>query len=422
MLRTPHSLILLTVLTIAPVFCEAADSWPTFRGPDGDGIVRDEVDVPLRWSKTQNVSFRVPIPGQGWSSPVVSEGLIYVSAAIPVNGSSNAKKTDYELSLLILDAESGDIQKTIPLLDQKAADSPKIHKKNSHASPTPLIDGNRVFVHFGYQGTVATDRTGKVLWKNRELFFKPVHGNGGTPVLYKNRLIFTCDGADDPKIVALDADSGKVAWETSRPVDAPKKFSFCTPTLIEVAGRPQLIAPGSNCVLALDPLTGDEIWRLLYTGYSVIPKPVYHQGLIFLSTSYDSPSLLAIDPTGSGDVTDSHLKWSIDKNAPHTPSMIASDGLLYSISDGGIAMCVEAKTGKVIYKKRVGGSFSASPIKVGNRIYYTNEAGLTTVVAAGRKYEVLAKNDLDERTLASMAVDSDALIVRTADAIYRIEQ
>ncbi|WP_145178114.1 outer membrane protein assembly factor BamB family protein [Rubripirellula lacrimiformis] len=400
----------------------AAETWTEFRGPTANGIASAESSVPTEWSPEKNVAFRTPLPGQGWSSPVIADGRIYLSAAIPQTETADSNETQYDLSLIILDANSGDLLKTVPLMEQTAEKSHRIHKKNSHASPTPIVDGDRVFVHFGYQGTACVDRDGNLIWTNRDLFFKPVHGNGGTPVLVDGKLIFTCDGATDPKVVALDAKTGKLAWEVRRPNDAKKKFSFCTPSLITVDGKKQVIAPGSDSVLAIDPANGNVIWQLLYSGYSVIPKPIYHNGLVFLSTSYDTPSMLAIDPTGRGDVTSTHLKWSINKNVPHTASMLAHEGLIYSVSDGGIAMCVDAETGEVIYKKRVGGGFSASPILVDNKIYYTNESGVTTVIAIGRQYKVLAENDLGERTLASAAVDGNALIMRTADAIYRIEE
>ncbi|MEO9591918.1 PQQ-like beta-propeller repeat protein [Rhodopirellula bahusiensis] len=399
-----------------------AEDWNVFRGPLGNGIAAKNSDVPTEWSREKNIAFRTPLPGEGWSSPVVANGRIYVSAAIPGDQNPESRATEYDLTLIVLDAKSGKILKSVPLMQQTAEKSPKIHKKNSHASPTSIVAGNRVFVHFGYQGTACVDLDGNPIWKNRDLFFKPVHGNGGTPVLVDDKLIFTCDGATDPKVVALDAETGKVAWEVDRPVDATRKFSFCTPLTIVVDGQKQVVAPGSDCVLAIDPANGNVIWQVQYSGYSVIPKPIYHNGLVYLSTSYDTPSMLAIDPTGKGDVTETHLKWSIKKNVPHTPSMLADKEFIYSVSDDGIAMCVEAATGDVVYKKRVGGGFSSSPVLVDNRIYYTNESGLTTVVATGPRYKVLAENDLEERTLASAAVDGDALILRTADAIYRIEE
>lgn len=176
---------------------DASDSWPVFRGPLGNGIANADSSVPTEWSPEKNVAFRTPLTGQGWSSPIIADGRIYLSAAIPLNEEADSNATQYALTLIILDAKSGDLLKSVPLMEQTAEKSHKIHKKNSHASPTPIVDGDRVFVHFGYQGTACVDRDGNLIWKNRDLFFKPIHGNGGTPILVDGKLIFTCDGESD---------------------------------------------------------------------------------------------------------------------------------------------------------------------------------------------------------------------------------
>ncbi|MFK8111683.1 MAG: PQQ-binding-like beta-propeller repeat protein [Rubripirellula sp.] len=398
---------------------EANESWTAFRGPQGDGIVHAKTNLPSEWSSTENVAWRIELPGNGWSSPVEAQGKLYVSAAVPP-GSDQKSGKEFTLSLLIIDADSGDLLKNVAIMDQTADRSPKVHKKNSHASPTPIIDGDRIYVHFGYQGSACLSLQGDVIWKNRDLYFKPTHGNGGTPVLVGNRLIFTCDGDKEPKVVALDAETGKLAWETRRPLETKKTFSFCTPTVIEVDGVKQVIAPGSDCVLALDPQNGEIIWDVRYTGYSVVPKPVYDRGLVFVSTSFDNSKLLAIRPTGKGVVTDTHVEWQADRNVPKTPSMIAHEGLVYSISDNGIAMCLDGETGEQVYQKRVGGNFSASPMLAGDLIYYTSEEGLTTVIQTGREFKKIAENDTGERTLASLGVVGDSLLLRTEDALYRI--
>lgn len=306
-------------------------------------------------------------------------------------------------------------------MEQTGERPARIHRKNSHASPTPVIDGNRIYVHFGYQGTACLSLSGDVLWMNRDLYFKPTHGNGGSPVLAAGNLIFTCDGDSEPKIVALNAATGKLAWSTPRPVSAKKTFSFCTPSVIEVAGQLQVVAPGSDCVLALDPATGETIWDVRYEGYSVVPKPVYHRGLVFISTSFDNSKMLAIRPTGKGIVTETHVAWQLDRNVPKTPSMIAHDGLVYSISDDGIATCVEAESGELVYRKRIGGNYSASPLLAGDKLYFTSEEGVTTVVRAGQDFEEVGSNALEERTLASLAVLGDSILLRTATALYRIQ-
>lgn len=405
-------------LVLAASVGYSADAWPRFRGPDGNGVAPVAAStVPLQWNSKQNVRWRCETPGQGWSSPVVGGGKVYLTAAIPDKENAD----DLALSLIIIDAQSGQIERVVKLLQQDGDKAPSIHKKNGHASPTPILAGDRIYAHFGHQGTVCTDLAGKLIWTQRELTFPPVHGNGGSPVLVDGHLIFTCDGSRTPYIAALNADDGSIAWRTERPVDAVKKFSFSTPAVINVDGQTQVIAPGSDCVLALDPATGDVIWQVRYDGYSVIPKPVFANGRVFVMTGYDRASLQAIRPTGRGDVTDTHVDWIVDKSIAKTPSLIATADILLLVSDDGIAVCIEQDSGELVWKQRLGGGFSASPILVGDRLYLTNEAGLTTVLRAGRTYEPLSENDLQERTLASAAVADGAIYMRTANAIYRLQ-
>ncbi|MAI71851.1 MAG: serine/threonine protein kinase [Rhodopirellula sp.] len=399
----------------------AAEDWRLFRGPRGDGVI--DQSLPTEWGPDKNIAWRTELPGEGWSSPVTAGDRIYLTAAIPtIESDENQDNQDYTLSLIIVDAVSGRLLKTIPILEQTRERLARIHRKNSHASPTPVIDGEKIYVHFGYQGTACLTLSGEVLWKNRELYFKPTHGNGGSPVLVSGNLIFTCDGDAEPRIVALNASNGQLVWSTPRPVSAKKTFSFCTPTVIEVDGKLQVIAPGSDCVLALDPVTGETIWDVRYVGYSVVPKPVFHGGLVFISTSFDNSKMLAIRPTGSGVVTDTHVAWQLDRNVPKTPSMVAHQGLVYSISDDGIATCVEAKTGDLVYRKRIGGNYSSSPLLAGGKLYFTSEDGVTTVVGAGKEFEELGSSSLEERTLASLGVIDDSILIRTAEALYRIQE
>ncbi len=400
----------------------AEDSWNAFRGPRGDGVTAAE--LPVDWSSGTGVTWRTELPGNGWSCPVVADGRVYLTTAIAKDATADesTEPREFTLALLVVDAATGQLLKNVPVMEQTADRSPRVHSKNSHASPTPIIDGDRIYVHFGYQGTACLQLDGETVWINRDLYFKPTHGNGGTPVLVGRRLIFTCDGDQEPKVVALDADTGAVVWQTPRPVNAKKTFSFCTPSVIEVDGVTQVIAPGSDCVLALDPETGKTIWDVRYDGYSVVPKPVYDQGIVFISTSFDNAKLLAIRPTGSGVVTDTHVQWTLDKSIPKTPSMIAHDGLVYSVSDDGIALCIEGETGEVVYRKRLGGNFSASPLLAANKLYFTSEEGVTIVVRTGREFEELARNDLGERTLSSLAVVDNSILLRTAKALYRIDK
>ncbi|MEC8474153.1 MAG: PQQ-binding-like beta-propeller repeat protein [Planctomycetota bacterium] len=422
------SLVCLSHQILSPS-AHAEDSlWTQFLGSDGRGVSKSV--VPTRWSQELNIDWRTELPGRGWSSPVVSNEKVYLTAAIPLsNGSSDTQEdgelesredTEFELSLLIVDLETGDLMKRVPIMIQDDKRPSRMHGKNSHASPTPIIRDDRILVHFGYQGTACLSLDGEIIWVNRELYFPPTHGNGGSPVLVGDHLVFTCDGGKEPKVVALNSRTGEVAWSVLRTVDAIKPFSFCTPAVIPVKDKRLVIAPGSDGVLAINSEDGRVEWSFGYIGYSVVPKPVLVDGVLVISTGFDQARMLAIDPTGVGDITETNLLWEVDRNVPKTPSMIADKGLIYSVSDDGIALCIEAATGEIVYRERLGGSYSASPILAGGHLYFTSESGKTTVVKQGKTFEVIAENELEERTLSTMAILTDTLLMRTDKAIYRI--
>jgi outer membrane protein assembly factor BamB len=237
-------------------------------------------------------------------------------------------------------------------------------------------------------------------------------------------LIFSCDGADDPFVVALDAASGRERWRFNRVSDADKKFSFSTPTVIEVSGAKQLITPGSGVVNALDPKTGREIWRATYgDGYSVIPKPVYGHGLLFIATGYNTPEVIAIRPDGAkGDVTDTHVVWTYKRAAPHTPSLLLVGDELYLVSDKGVATCLDARTGREHWQQRIGGGYSASPLYAEGKIYLQSEEGPAIILKPGTRFTKLADAGFKERTLASYAVGDNCLFIRTEKHLYRVQQ
>lgn len=394
----------------------AAQDWPEFRGPTGQGHAASKA-LPLQWSASQNVAWKQAIPGRGWSSPVLVNGRLYLTSAVGDGGEQSMS-----LRALCLEESSGKVLWNIALFGQEQSSSPRIHNKNSHASPTPIVADGRVYVHFGHQGTACLDLEGKILWKNSELSYPPVHGNGGSPILVGNKLVFSCDGGSDPFIVALDKSTGKVIWKTPRVTHAKKTFSFSTPLLITVKGKQQIISPGSGAVCAFDPDTGKELWRARYgEGYSVVPRPVFGHGMIFIGTGYDQATVMAIRVDGSGDVTDTHVAWTMKKGAPNTPSLLLVGDELYMVSDGGIASCVDAKTGTTHWQERVGGNYSSSPLYANGRIYFQNEEGIGVIVKAGKTFEKLFSNDLAERTLASYAAAGDALYIRTAEHLYKIK-
>ncbi len=397
---------------VAGIVC--AHDWPEFRGPTGQGHSPAK-NVPTRWSATENVAWKVPVPGAGWSSPVVVGGRLYLTAASTTEGSDAMT-----LRVLCFETRDGATHWNTEVFTP--ATGGNRHGKNGFASPTPIVRDGRIYVHFGHLGTACLDPAGKVLWRQTEVDYSPVHGNGGSPALVGDRLIFSCDGMEKPFIVALDAKSGRKLWQTARETPAKRKFSFSTPLAIEVDGRTQVISPGSGALFAYDPADGRELWQSRYgEGYSVITRPVFGHGLLFVSSSYDRPVLNAVRPAGAaGDVTATHIAWTHAKGAPNTPSTILVGEELYFVSDAGIATAVEATTGKVRWSERLGGDFSASPVFADGRLYFQNETGTGYVVKPGPAFELLAKNELGERTLASYAVDDGTLFIRGEKHLFRI--
>lgn len=402
----------LASLLVSPVAWGAGD-WPEFRGPTGQGV-SSSAGLPLRWSATENVRWKVALPGAGWSSPVLVGDRLYLTTAVPGAGARGLS-----LRVLCLRARDGATVWDTEVFTREDGD--RKHDKNTFASPTPVVEGRRLFAHFGHLGTACLDLDGRVLWRNDELRYPPVHGNGGSPALTERALIFSADGQSDPFVAALDKATGKVLWRTPRRVDVARKFSFSTPLVIEHQGRRQVISPGSGAVMAYDPDTGRELWRVRYgEGYSVVPRPLYAHGLVYVASGFQQPRVLAIRPDGTGDVTDTHVVWSIGRGGPHTPSLVVVGEEVYFISDAGIATCADAKTGKVHWSERLGGNYSASPLAAGDRIYFQSEQGLGVVLRAGRKFEKLAENPLGERTLASYAVGDGTLFIRGEKHLFCI--
>ncbi len=390
--------------------------WPQFRGAGGQGISA-AVGVPTAWSATENVAWKVELPGRGWSSPVLAKGRLYLTAAVGEPGAEGVT-----LHALCLDAADGRLLWDTDIFQPDAASSGAMHRKNSLASPTPIVTADRLYVHFGHMGTAALDLSGKVVWRQTELKYSPVHGTGGSPILLGDQLVMSCDGAKDPFVVALDAATGAVRWKTPRGTTSKKTFAFCTPLPITLGGSTQIISPGAGLVGAYDPKDGHELWRVRYgEGYSVVPRPVFAHGLLFLSSSFDAAVLYAIRPEGAkGDATETNIAWSTRKAAPHSASTIVVGDELYFVSDAGIATCADALTGTVHWSERLGGGFSASPIAAEGRLYFQNETGSTFILRAGKSYEQLAKNDLGEATLASPIATDGALYLRTDKHLYKI--
>jgi outer membrane protein assembly factor BamB len=390
--------------------------WPQFRGPDGQGHSAVK-NAPLTWSDTEHIAWKTPIDGLGWSSPAVAKGRLWLTTALDQGKSLRA---------ICLDAKTGRELHNVEVIKR---DGPgRVHTKNSHASPTPAIEGDRVYVHFGNYGTGCLSTDGEVLWTTT-LKYNHVHGPGGSPVIFEDLLIINCDGADTQIVYGLDKRTGKVRWKTPRAHIGEDRLAgksnvpmgFSTPLLVEVDGVTQLISTGADHVAGYDARTGKEIWWSTYDGYSLIPRPVVGHGLVFVSSGYNNPELYAIRLGGTGDVTDTHVAWSIKSGAPHSPSPILVGDELYVVSDDGRATCLDAKTGEQHWQKRLGGNYSASPIFAAGRLYFLNEIGLTTVIRPGKEFRKLAENQVTGGTLASLVPQEGAMLLRTDKHLLRIE-
>jgi outer membrane protein assembly factor BamB len=395
---------------------EPIASWPDFRGPRGDGH-SEATGLPWRWSEQQNVAWKTPLPGRGWSSPVVWGDQVWMTTAT---------EDGHRLSVLAVDLHTGHLIRELDLFDVPAPEP--IDTTNSYASPSPVIEAGRVYVHFGTYGTacIATD-TGKIVWARRDFPVDHQKGPGSSPVLFENLLIFQCDGNDVQYLVALEKTTGDIVWRTDRSVDLSARDpdyrkSFSTPLLLEHDGQPQLVSTAAGAVFAYDPRTGRELWRVRYGGHTNVARPVTDGRIVVINTGYARPQLWAVRLGGSGDITDSHVVWRATRSVPTKPSPLLIEGRLYLVTDlGGILSCLDAATGAELASRRLGGNFAASPLYADGRLYLCNEEGRTIVVAPDDELSVLADNRLDDGFLASPAVAGRSLLLRGKRYLYRID-
>ena len=392
----------------------ATDDWPQFRGPTGQGLTETR-GLPLEWSESRNIVWKTATPGVGWSSPVIADGKIWMTTAA-ADGTW--------LGVVRVDRDSGVIERD-EVLFRAEAPLPK-NAKNSFASPTPILEDGRLYAHYGALGTACLDTvSGSVLWSDQSLRVDHKEGPGSSPVLWGELLILTLDGTDSQFLAALDKRTGALVWRVDRSGklndNADHRKAYSTPLVVNVDGRPELVSTTADRAIAYDPATGNEWWRVEYSGFSNVPRPAFAHGLIHLTTGYPRPRLLAVRGGGSGDVTTSRVAWHFDTNVPANPSPIVVGNEIFFVNDKGIATCLDALSGEKLWTERLGGNFSASPISDGRSVHFMNEDGVATVIAASREYEVLAENKLDGRLMASPAVSQSAMYVRTDTHLYRIE-
>ena len=409
--------------------------WNQFRGPNGNGKATAS-EPPIEFNETKNVRWKVPIHNKGYSSPVVWENQIWVTTA---------REDGRELFAICVDLESGDILHDIKVFD--VAEPQLEHGDlNSHASPTPIVEEGRIYVHYGTYGTACLDtKTGNKLWERRDLNCDHRVRPASSPIIDEDTLFLTFDGVDVQFIAALDKNTGDTLWLQHRKVDsnfedvlkakgvkdieATKKEkpndnrkSYATPTIITFQGKKQLVSPAAEVTISYDPKTGDELWRVRHEGWgwNVACRPIFAHNLVYFTTGVEK-LLLAVDPSGRGDVTDSHIVWSNRKGAPEIPSPLIVDDLMFMVNEGGVVSCVEAKNGNLVWKGRVGGNHWASPLYAGGNIYFFSMEGRVSVISVGRAFKLLAQNEFDNEFIASGAVAGNALILRSLTHLYCIE-
>lgn len=419
-------------------------SWPQWRGPQGQGHAPTAVNVPRLWSENQNICWKTPVPGRGWSSPVIAGDQIWLTTAIESVLSEDLKKKRLEgntnsqaltvsgpisLRAICIDRASGKIVKEIECLHVDEPDP--IHTLNSFASPTPILDADRgrLYCHFGTNGTACIDtttETGHVLWRNQDQRIAHENGPGSTPVLFEDFLIFDCDGSDRQYVVALDTKTGTVAWKTDRSgtlnENPQLKKAYGTPLLLEIEGKQVLLSTGADWLYGYDPKTGRELWKMSYgvLGFSIVPRPVAAHGMLYVSTSFMQPELLGVR---LGDaVAVPEIMWRVKKGAPTMPSPLVIGDELYMVSDKGVATCLDARSGEVRWSERLGGNFCSSPMFADDRIYVGNREGQVFVIEPGKTFVLEATNTLEGEVMATPAAIDHSIYLRTDKAMYRIEK
>lgn len=408
-------LILAAVLITVARGAVAAENWPEFRGPHGDGTT-PATGLSITWSEAEHVTWKTPIHDRGWSSPVIWDQQIWMTTA-----TADGKK----LYAVCVDRESGRV-----LHDILVFEIPKpqfCHAFNSYASPTPVIEAGRVYVHFGSPGTACIDTTsGKVLWTRQDLPCDHFRGAGASPILYGGLFIVSFDGFDYQYVAALDKQTGKTVWRRDRQInygtdDGDQKKAYCTARIVDVGGKPQLVYPSAGATIGYEPLTGEELWRVNHGGMNAAARPLFNKEHLFLNSADGGFKLFALRMGGRGDVTDTHVDWKCKEGVPSRSSQLLIGDRLFMVHDRGVATCLDATTGSSLWQKRLGGDFTASPLYSEGHIYFCNQDGRTFVVEAADEYNLLATNTLDAGCMASPAVYGKALFLRTETHLYRIE-
>ena len=400
-----------------------AENWPGFRGPTGQGD-SSETGLPLQWSATSNVAWKVEVPGEGWSSPIVWNDQVFVTTT-----------TDggFSCRLLCLNRTDGKTRWDREVLQQKPR---RKESKNTYATPTPVTDGERVYAVFGDGSLVAVTLEGALVWTNREANYYSRHGLGTSPILHESLLIMSFDGStpvepggkvtdtertgwqipwDRSYLVALDKRTGREVWRAKRGLS---RIGHVTPMVWRGPDHAELISAAGDVIQGFDLKTGARLWNMYSKGEGVVPSVVLGEGLVFAASGFEAPTIRAVKPGGQGDVLGSHLVWEQKKGVPTLASFAYVKPYLYAVTDGGVVSCLQAATGEIVWQERIGGSYSSSPVAAEGHLYFLSESGDTTVLAAAPRFQVLAKNSIGERCQASMAVSHQQLFIRTDKSLF----
>ena len=408
-----------SLLLVAFTLPAVAENWPGFRGPTGQGISA-ETGLPLKWTATENVRWKVEVPGEGWSSPVVWGGRVFVTTA--TDGGAGCR-------VLAFDRKTGKELWNVEVFRQETL---RKEWRNTYATPTPCVDGERVYAEFGGGGVAAVNVDGTVAWTNTDFPYYSRHGLGNSPVLVDGLLVMPRDGStratgDEEKVgwqkpwdksflLALDVKTGKVAWKTGR---GRSRIGHVSPIVIEESGRKTIVSGAGDVVQGFDARTGELLWTHKNEGEGVTPSYAVVGGLVVTASGWSGrESTKAFKLGGRGDLGESALAWEEKKGMPHLSSFVAVGGRLFWVTDDGVAWCADAATGETVWRERLGGNHAASPLAAGDRIYFTNDDGKTTVIEAGPEFKVLAENPLGERVQASPAASQGNLFIRTAKHLY----
>jgi outer membrane protein assembly factor BamB len=422
-LSVPHLglILFLLALFLLALTAARAEEWPCFRGPSHQGT-SSESGLPLRWSASENIAWKVDVPGRGWSSPIVWGDRVFVTSASDDGAACR---------VIAIDRRTGKTLWTTEVFRQTPGNK---QEKNSYATPTPVTDGERVYSVFGDGSIAALTIGGDVIWTNRDFPFYSQHGLGASPVLHGDLLVMPYDGSsrgatederkvgwkipwDRAVIAGLDKLTGKPRWKASRGLS---RIAHVTPTVLAANGRELLVSGAGDIVEAHDLKTGERLWWIYSKGEGVVPSIVLGDELIYSASGFEDPTIRAVRPGGKGDVTGTHIAWEQKKGVPNQPSFVYVKPHLFTVTDGGVVTCLDGASGQLIWQERIGGSHSASPVAADGRIYFLAENGESAVIEAGPSFKLLARNSVGEKCQASMAVSRKQIFIRSEKSLFAI--